>query len=107
MFRRDRLTYLRDERELHQKELADILGVKPQTISYYERGETQPSLAVIEKMALYFNVSIDYLMGLCDVPIPYSKENFIALPNNYPQGFKTDLLSQYELLLLKYKIENK
>ena len=45
-----------------QKTLADAVGVRPQTISQYAIGETQPTPTVLLKIAEYFNVTVDFLL---------------------------------------------
>jgi len=62
-----RLRGLRQKRGLLQKDLADSIGVTKSLIGMYERGERQPSHQTIQKVADYFNVSIDYLIGKSEV----------------------------------------
>ncbi|WP_339102006.1 helix-turn-helix transcriptional regulator [Candidatus Enterococcus clewellii] len=64
-----RIKELRKANNMSQKELADILGMKRENISNYERGAivNVPS-EVLEKLADQFSVSIDYLMGRTDKP---------------------------------------
>ena len=57
------LKLLRNERQLSQQELADALGISKSSINMYERGERQPNFEVLETIADYFNVDIDYLLG--------------------------------------------
>lgn len=59
----DILTQLRTERGLYQKELALYLNVSIGTISNYEQGIHCPDIATLCKLADYFNVSTDYLLG--------------------------------------------
>ena len=54
------------EKTSHQK-LADALGVKRQTVSYYTQGQSSPEWKNLAKIAEYFHVSTDYLLGLSDV----------------------------------------
>ena len=49
-------------RRITQKELAEHVGVRPQTVSLYLKGETAPSPKILLKMADYFCVSTDYLL---------------------------------------------
>ena len=60
----DRLTQLRKEKGLSQKQLAEDLGVTQATIARYENGTRQPSLDFLVVIALYLGVSTDYLLGL-------------------------------------------
>lgn len=54
---------LRRERKMPQKELAVILSVSVGTVSNYENGVHFPDLAMIHKLADFFGVSTDYLLG--------------------------------------------
>lgn len=68
-------TTLRDLMEQHgttQKELADAVGVRPQTLSLYTTGETQPNVDKLLKIAEYFDVTTDYLITgtvIEDIPV--------------------------------------
>lgn len=62
-----RLTALREERKLTQKELAEKLGLSSSAISMYEIGKREPDFETLELIADYFNVSMDYLIGKEDI----------------------------------------
>lgn len=64
---RNRLKLLREEKLLTQKEIADFLGVNYNTVGNYERGSRQPDLNTAKKLADYFKISTDYLLGRSDV----------------------------------------
>ena len=57
------LRYLRSEREMTLRELAEALGIGRSTLSEYENAETDPSLTVVKKIADYFGESVDWLVG--------------------------------------------
>lgn len=57
------LKLLRTEKKMSQQELADALGISKSSINMYERGERQPNFEVLETIADFFNVDIDYLLG--------------------------------------------
>ena len=61
-----RIRSIREDKDLMQKNLASYLGCTQQTYSRYETGELEPSLIVMEKLAIFYGTSIDYLMGLTD-----------------------------------------
>lgn len=64
----DRFKELRKEKDLSQKELGDILGYSESTISLYESGKREPKNAGdLIKIANFFDVSVDYLLGKIDV----------------------------------------
>ena len=58
-----RLAALRKERKLTQKTVAAALGLSRQTVSNWEKGAIEPSSGVLAKIASYYDVSIDYLLG--------------------------------------------
>ena len=62
----ERLKSLRDERNLSLRALAEELGVSYQAINYYENLQRDPSIWVVKKIADYFNVKIDWLIGNTD-----------------------------------------
>ena len=59
----ERLKDLRKDKNIFQKELAYDLGVTSQTISFWEVGRCYPDFEMLVKIANYFNVSTDYLLG--------------------------------------------
>lgn len=59
----DRLRELREEKELMSKDFAKIMNVEPATVTNWEKGKRFPKDDVLLKIADYFNVSIDYLLG--------------------------------------------
>ncbi len=60
----DKLRKLRKERNLTQKQLASLIGVKNSVISFYEVGERTPSLEVMIKLSKALHVSTDTLLGI-------------------------------------------
>lgn len=60
---KDMLKLYRNQRGLSQSELAKKLGLSPSTISMYEVGKRQPDFETEEKIADYFNVSLNSLRG--------------------------------------------
>lgn len=63
-----RLKELRKEKGLSQLRLATDLHTTQNTISRYETGEREPGIAELIKIADYFNVSVDYLIGRTECP---------------------------------------
>ncbi|MBR9648692.1 helix-turn-helix domain-containing protein [Clostridium tyrobutyricum] len=62
----NRIKSLREEKSISQLELAKILNIGNTTLSQYESDKRIPSDIVKKKIADYFNVSIDYLLGRTD-----------------------------------------
>ena len=66
------LKRLRMQNDLTQKQLADVLGISESTVGMYERGHREPAFELLETIADYFNVDMDYLTGRTDVERKYS-----------------------------------
>lgn len=60
----ERLKELRNAQNLNQVQLGNILGVSKQCISNWENNNIQPSIDMLVKIAEYFGVTTDYLLGL-------------------------------------------
>lgn len=58
------LRELRESAEIGQVKLANDIGVSKGIISLWENGKREPTLSYLVAIARYFNVSIDYLVGL-------------------------------------------
>lgn len=58
----DTLRWIIDENEITQKKLAEDLHVAPSTITNYVNGLREPDYDTLKRLAVYFNVSIDYLL---------------------------------------------
>ena len=64
----NRIRDLREDRDLRQSDLAEATGIDQRTISNYETGKTAPDSYALIKLADFFGVSIDYLLGRTDNP---------------------------------------
>ena len=65
-----RIRDLREDNDLSQKQLAQILGMSQTGYSKYETGENDTPTQILIKLALYYNTSVDYLLGLTDIKEP-------------------------------------
>jgi len=63
-----RIAEIRQERNILQKDIAKAIGISLRQYQRYEKSEQQPTLSIINKLADYFNVSTDYLLGRSDNP---------------------------------------
>ena len=59
----NRIRDLREDMDLRQCDLAKKTGIDQRTISNYETGKTAPDAYALIKLADFFDVSIDYLIG--------------------------------------------
>lgn len=58
-----KLRNLREHQEFSQKQAAERLNIAPATYSRYERGVREPDFNTLKRIANFFHVSIDYLLG--------------------------------------------
>lgn len=99
-----RLTELRKSVGFSQKKLGEELHLSQSTISCYELNKKEPPIATLKKIANYFKVSVDYLVGNTDIPNLETKvrqpeaEFFDRLQSLSPEGRKKVL---YELQWLE------
>ena len=76
----DTLANLRKEKELGQKEMASLLNLSVGTISNYENGVHSPDLETLCKLADFFGVTTDYLLGRTEYRCPPEVLNcYVAL----------------------------
>ena len=64
MYHYQRLRDLREDADLKQKQIAELLDMTAQQYSLYERGEREIPFHHVITLAKYYNVSIDYIAGL-------------------------------------------
>lgn len=78
----------RKQRNLTMKEVAEAIGMKPDTYRNYESGRLEPNLATLSKLADFYHVSTDYLLGR----------------NTEEQSALDELAGQFNMSLLEKKI---
>ena len=64
----NRIRDLREDRDLRQIDVALATGIDQKTLSNYETGKTNPDSSALIRLADFFHVSIDYLVGRIDSP---------------------------------------
>ena len=69
-----RIKDLREDNDKLQKEIANLLGISQQYYSEYENGNRSIPIFHLMKLAKFYNVSIDYIVGLTDNIKPYSRK---------------------------------
>ena len=70
-----RISELRESNHLTQEELARNLGITRASLSHYETSRREPDYETLTKIADYFKVSLDFLMGRTDDPNPSVNES--------------------------------
>lgn len=68
-----RLRELREKRGLSQTQAAGLVHVGQRTYSDYERGVTLISIDRLDNLAKFYNVDLNYICGISDLPRPYPK----------------------------------
>lgn len=68
-----RLKEIRKDRDITQNDIANYLGMKQQQYSEYEIGKRLIPIETLDKLADYYDTSIDYLVGRTDERKPYKK----------------------------------
>lgn len=87
----ERIKELREKKGLTQKELASFLGISDRAVGYYEKEERTPPPDMLQKIADFFDVSVDYILGRTNIPNAH-------IPDDYTQKYKVTKrdLKQYE-----------
>ena len=98
----ERFKELRQSRKLSQQELADKLNTSKSSVNMYERGEREPGIEMLETIADFFNVDMDYLLGKASIvnKTLANAENVIKLSGTDEH---TNLTSSEEALLSNYR----
>ena len=74
MYYNERIAWIRDCKNLTQKEVANYLGIKQQQYARYEKGVNAMPVTYLPKICEYLNISADYILGLPDnMPYPEIK----------------------------------
>lgn len=68
----DKLTGLREDRDLDQADIGKILNCQQSAISKYEKRRAKYKIEDLIKLCLFYNVSADYILGLPE-GLPYPK----------------------------------
>lgn len=63
----ERMKELRTERNLSQDSVSKELNIGIATYCRYEQGKREPTASVLDRMADYYDVSVDYLLGRSDI----------------------------------------
>ena len=69
----ERIRNLREDKDLRQEDLAKVLNCTQACYSHYESGKRDIPTDVLQKLADFYEVSIDYLLGRTNQKTPYSR----------------------------------
>lgn len=87
----NKIKELRKKKGLTQKELASLIGISQNTLSYWENGVYDVDNKSLQRLAVIFDVSIDYLLGK-DLTIDPEKKELLDLLN----GMTAEQLKQFK-----------
>lgn len=79
----DILKELRQEKKITQDDIAELLKIKRQTYSAWERGKSSPDINTIIRLADYYSVNTDYLLGKTKVRKIQSQVDNIIIPEEF------------------------
>lgn len=96
----ERLIDLRKDRGFTQKELSEKLFINYRTYSGYERNEIEAGDDFKIKLAQFYNVSVDYLLGISENPHPIrSGDEYIRLPKRLTLQSRKELKQYISYLI--------
>lgn len=75
-----RLKEIREQRKIQQKDVCTALGIAQNTYSQYENNKREPDSETLSKIADFYNVTLDYLVGRADTPTPAAQTPQSAEP---------------------------
>ena len=106
-----RLQELREDKHLRQADLAKAIGVSLPSIKAYEQGRSSPSDEVKVKIAEFFDVSLDYLLGLIDERVSFRRADeqrqIIVLPGDLPDAAILDIRNFIEFVQFQNRRDKK
>lgn len=68
-----RIRELREDHDIKQTEIAKFLNMSQNGYSQCETGTNKVSIDILEKLAIFYNTSVDYIIGLTDEVLPYKR----------------------------------
>lgn len=91
----ERLKQLREEKGKNMRQVANELGIPYTTYVSYEKNEREPNSEMLIKIAIYFDCSVDYLIGISnskELIEPYILENTKKAPPDQWESLKAELM---------------
>jgi HTH-type transcriptional regulator, competence development regulator len=96
----ERLERLRKEKKLSQQYMGNLLGITRQAYAKYEKGDSEPDISTINKLATFFNVTADFLLGNTNNPNDTADQSKL-----YKHEQTYDSLAEITKLAKKYGLE--
>ncbi|KMN42304.1 MULTISPECIES: helix-turn-helix domain-containing protein [Bacillus] len=102
----EKIKELRKNNKITQEQLGNAIGVSKMAISYFEKGKKSPGRESLEKIADYFDVTTDYLLGRSEDPelneeenkiVTEEGKNILALIESLPEDERKKAWEQLEM----------
>lgn len=102
----EKIKELRKNSKITQEQLGNAIGVSKMAVSYFEKGKKAPGRETLEKIADYFNVTTDYLLGRSEDPelneeenktVTEEGKNIMALIESLPEDERKKAWEQLEM----------
>lgn len=107
-----RIKELRKERDITQEKMGNDLNIAKSTISQYENNINTPDTEMLNRLATYFEVSVDYLLGRTSIRLPAEqiiKNSQVTTALHRTDGYDDDLPEEARQAIEEFKayIRNK
>lgn len=102
----EKIKELRKNSKITQEQLGNAIGVSKMAISYFEKGKKSPGRESLEKIADYFGVTTDYLLGRSEDPelneeedkaVSKEGKNIMSLIESLPEDERKKAWEQLEM----------
>lgn len=102
----EKIKELRKNSKITQEQLGNAIGVSKMAISYFEKGKKSPGRESLEKIADYFEVTTDYLLGRSEDPelneeedkaVSEEGKNILAIIESLPEDERKKAWEQLEM----------
>ncbi len=102
----ERISFLRDNMEMSQTELAEKIDITPMTLAKYTKDKNEPRSSTIAKMAQALNTSADYIVGLTSDYSPSKSNDEVFSENKREQSllFSFRKLSEQDKIRIEERI---
>jgi len=96
----ENIKIFRKNKDMTQEEVAEVLGVSPQSVSKWERGDTYPDITLLPMIANFFEVSLDSLIGMEKINDRNKREGIFTSGHDYIRAGDIDsAINEYKTAL--------
>ncbi|GIP48375.1 HTH-type transcriptional regulator ImmR [compost metagenome] len=103
----DRIKYLREQRQLTQKDLASQADISVVQLSRYETNDRKPDPEVLRNIVDALDTSADYLLGRTPDPSPAAEKGMSLSFFGGPEAYTADEIAMMEAALKAYREQKK